>query len=117
MSKDNPRARLSRYPLGYMRDAGITILEYAKDRPEKRGAFRFRYRVRYECCGCGGEIWHETIMRRLRDQITECRACVRRDKPHNYRKSDSSPEYADLVPPGWPVPPSVMKQETKPWQR
>ena len=97
---------LLRFPLGPLPEANIVILSYARDNPNKKGAYRFCYNIEYKCCGKQTTIGHETIKRRVAMHIQNCRVCVRagitikkKGKGHTAVKKPYG-----VVPPEWPVP-------------
>ena len=100
------------HKLGLVENANLEILERASDNPKwlsKHGlSKKYRYHVRYLCCGREGVVTHEQITRRALYGTDKCMPCAKRLR--------NSPEerlhfaYGTIIAPDWPVP-NLIKEK------
>ena len=99
-----------RFPIGYVPGADLEILKFASDSKLEKVRYdagrRWRYEVRFRCCGKEEIIAHRAIQDRIRRHVTMCRACGL-IKGQNIKRSKTVGE-TPWVPVPWP-PASTAK--------
>jgi hypothetical protein len=87
------------YPPG----SGVRILERVSDGNRRQT----RYRIRFLCCDDIGELSHQQIKDRIKEDAAQCRNCYRRSCTERAgavartRDVESAPQLLP-IPPGWP---------------
>ena len=78
-----------RYPIGRLPEAYLTVLSYAEDGTPGRARMdagrRWRYQVRFHCCGRETTLAHRAIQTREADPTPLCRQCSL-EKGHRVRR-------------------------------